>query len=578
MRKLTTINIYHTSLPATVRLLSIILLLFTGSNLLAQQKSVKKIKIEGAELWEQNSSIAADASRLIDSVILSHENIIMKCDSAWLYSQSNSVDAFGRVHIISNDTLNLWADFMFYDGNTGMTKARNNVKLKDPSLTLITDSLDFDMNEEVGYYKYGGKIIDSTNVLNSKTGTYYSKLNEVHFIDNVRLKNEEYTLRTDTMMYNTETEVVVFEGPTNIWGDSTTVYASSGWFNTKTNELELDKSATIKRGDTQLQADFIYYNDNTGDGNANGNVIINDFANQMIVVGKNAEYDDFNRYALVTDSAMWIQYYNNDSLFLHADTLYTVPDTTAEGQKKLITYNHVRFYRTDIQGVSDSLIYFTRDSTIQLFLDPVIWSDQNQMSANFIEFKNNAKPPNEVYLNDNSFIIQKNDSTKFNQIKGKNMVGYIRGQELNKIDVNGNGQSIYYPADEREYLGINKAESSKIIIYVKENQINRITFSGAPKGIMTPLPENITPETRLEGFEWREDERPVNRYDIFGNEGLPIAPKDLPDSKIENILEDNIDLLKDNLDLVKDNLDLVKDSLNVLLDSIDVDKILEKMP
>lgn len=526
------------SLHTMFRLILFLALISVCQISLAQTKTKKRVSIDNADIGVYNEAIVKNAQRLLGNVQLSHESMVMTCDSAWQYANSNIVDAFGHVHIISNDTVNLWADKINYNADSGIAKARKHVKLQDPSLTLTTDSLDFDTKEDVGYYNYGGKIVDSTNTLNSRRGTYYSQLNEVHFIENVRLMNDEYKLRTDTLIYYTKTEVAEFEGPTTIIGDSTHIFSTSGWFNTQTNESELDENSTIKRGETQLQADYIYYNDDTGDGNAAGNVIINDYANQMIIAGNKAKYSDFNKYALVTDSALWVQYYEADSLFLHADTLYTIPDTTAEGAKLLINYHDVRFYRTDLQGICDSLIYFTRDSTIQLYKDPVIWSVENQMTADFIEVENNAKPPNKVYLTNNSFIIQQVDSVKFNQIKGKNMVGLIDGRLLYRIDVNGNGQSIYYPADDQDYIGINKAESSNIILYLEENQINRITFVGSPVGNMKPLLETVAPDSKLDGFNWRNDERPVSRYDIFGDHNEEEQPKELPETEIDNVLPD----------------------------------------
>lgn len=515
-----------------IRLLLLILVSFAATQAQAQQKTKKKIIIEHADDLLYNEDVVIGAQRLIGNVVLIHKNTVMKCDSAWKYSNSNVVDAFGNVHIISNDTINLWADFIKYNGDNELAKARKNVVLTDPELTLTTDSLDFDLNQEIGYYNYGGKIVDSANVLTSEIGRYYTKLNELFFTKDVKLVNEEYTIDTDTMKYNTETEIVEFDGETTILGDSTYVYSTNGWFNTKTNELELNENSTIRRGNTQLQAEYIFYDDNTGNGNAHGNVIINDYANKMIVLGNKAIYDDFEQYAMVTDSALWIQYYENDSLFLHADTLYTMPDTASEDQKILLTYHHARFYRSDIQGACDSLVYFTRDSTIQLYNDPVLWSLQNQMTAEFIEFINNAEPPNEVYLNNNSFIIQEMDTSKYNQIKGKNMVGLINGQSLYRIDVNGNGQSIYYPADEKGYIGVNKAESSNIILYLGENQIRRITFVGSPVGVMNPLLEVVPAETRLPGFHWRADERPIDRFDVYNNDDKSQNPIVLPNTEL----------------------------------------------
>ncbi len=525
------------SLPELVRLSLLLLAIFSYVSTTAQTKTKKEIRIEEAEYLIYDRSEVQNAQRLIKNVKLSHENIVMYCDSAWFYSASNSVDAFGNVHIISNDTLNMYSNFINYKGNEGMAKAIGKVKLKDPKLTLTTDTLDFDTKSEIGYYNSGGKIIDSTNVLTSIIGRYYSQKNELFFKDSVKLVNKDYTMTSDTMKYNTVSEIVTILGPTHIIGDSSYLYSEKGWFDTKKNISELLKNSTIRRGESQLQGDYIYYEDITGKGFARSNVVINDFKNKIIIAGDNAVYNDFTQNALMTDSALFIQYFNNDSLFLHADTLFTKPDTSEINQKLVICYNKVRFYKSDLQGLSDSLIYFTKDSTIQLFLNPVIWSESNQLSADFIEMKNYEKPPNKVFLKENSFIIQEMDSLKYNQIKGKNMVGLIgESNNLYQINVSGNGQSIYYPSDDKDFVGVNKAESSNIILYLNENKINRISFITTPVGTMSPIKIGLDPETRLEGFKWRGKVRPVNKYDIFRTEDSNIIPENLPKSEIDNKL------------------------------------------
>jgi lipopolysaccharide export system protein LptA len=525
------------SLPALVRLSLLIAVLLFCFHAEAQTKTKKKIVIEEAGLLIYKQSFAQDVQRLLNNVKLSHQNMVMYCDSAWFYESTNSVDAFGKVHIISNDTVNMYSDFINYKGDDGIAKAIGNVKLKDPKLTLTTDTLDFDTKTETGYYESGGKIVDSTNVLTSIIGRYYSQKNELFFKDSVKLVNKDYVMTSDTMKYNTVNEIVTILGPTHIVGDSSYLYSEKGWFDTKNNISELLKNSTIRKGDSQLQGDYIYYEDNTGVGYAKGNVIINDFKNKIIIAGDDAKYNDFTQNALMTDSALFIQYYSSDSLFLHADTLFTKPDTSEVDQKLVICYNNVRFFKSDTQGQSDSLVYFTKDSTIQLFIEPVLWAENSQLSAEFIEMKNYAVPPNKVFLKENSFIIQEMDSLKYNQIKGKNMIGLINEyNSLYQINVSGNGQSIYYPEDNKDFIGVNKAESSNIVLYLKENKINRISFLTTPTGIMSPIKEGLDPETRLEGFKWRKNEKPTDKYDIFRNNGTKISPKSLPKTDINLIL------------------------------------------
>jgi lipopolysaccharide export system protein LptA len=529
-------DIKYNSLTISVRLLLCIFFSVNALGLNAQQKVKKQITIENADILSFDQTIANGAQRLLGNVKISHRNMVLFCDSAWSYQSTNSVDAFGNVHVISNDTLHMYASIIHYKGDFSLAEARGNVVLKDPKLTLTTDSLDFDTKNEIGYYNTGGKIVDSTNTLTSIIGRYYSQLSELFFKDSVKLVNKDYVMTSDTMKYNTTTEIVYIVGPTHIIGDSSYLYSENGWFDTKNNVSELLKNSTIRKGDTQLQGDFINYNDNSGEGFARGNVIINDFKNSIIVAGNKATYNDFSQYAFITDSALFIQYQNNDSLFLHADTLYTQPDTSALNQKMVVTYNNVRFYKTSMQGACDSMVYFTKDSTIQLFNDPILWSGNDQLTADFIDVINKHIPPSEVRMKNNSFIIQKIDSSKFNQVKGKNMVGLINGSSLYRIDVSGNGQSIYYPADNKEYIGMNKAESSNIILYLSDKKINRISFIKSPVGSLNPIMEQIPAESQLPGFIWRGSEQPLNKLDIFRNKnGLP-PPSNLPKSNIENPL------------------------------------------
>jgi len=525
------------SLTRMVGLLLFIFLITTTLFSSAQGKAKKEIHIEDADYLLYDQSVAENAQRLIGNVKLSHQNMVLFCDSAWFYSTSNSADCFGNVHIISNDTIDMYSNFLNYLGDEKMARASGNVVLKDPKLTLTTDSLDFDTENQTGYYTTGGKIVDSTNVLTSIIGTYYAQLNEVFFRDSVKLVNEDYVMTSDTMKYNTKTAIAYIIGPTHIIGDSSYLYSENGWFDTQKNISELLKNSTIRRGDSQLQGDYIYYEDNTGKGKANGNVVINDFKNEIIIAGNKATYNDFTKFATMTDSALFIQYYNNDSLFLHADTLMTMNDTSAVDAKLVITYNNVRFFKSDMQGICDSLVYFSKDSTIQLYKDPVIWSDISQLTADFIEMINNDVPPNEVHLKENSFIIQELDSMKYNQIKGKDMVGFIDStNNLYRINVNGNGQSIYYPEDDKDYIGTNKAESSNIVLYLEKNKIKRISFLTSPVGKMNPLLEEISPETRLEGFLWKGNERPLNKLDIFRDKSGSPLPSSLPQSEINNQL------------------------------------------
>lgn len=554
-------------------------LLFSGNATMAQKK--KKVDILHCDDLNYDARIVANAQRLLGHVKISVDGAFMWCDSLYSYTDKNMVDAFGNVHIVRGDTLNMYGDFINYNGDSKLAKARKNVRLIDKTTTLTTDSLDYDMNTDIAAYKYGGTVKDSTNVLVSKIGLYFVNENKANFRDQVNGQTKDYKIKSDTLIYYTNTKKVYLEGPTYIFNDKDTLYAEYGWYDSMKSYARLTRKPKIWNVDQKIKADSIFYNKPTGEGKAMGHAKIEDLKNKIIVLGNLVDYNDLTKMAAASDSAVFIQYSDADSLYLHADILRSLPDTTKRkpaetekgklpnlkkvagrnpetekndtlvaltlpadslkpspllpdslklratptspengDQKKdprlVLAYRHVRFYRKDFQGKCDSLVYYSKDSTIQLYDDPVIWSDRNQISANFIELINKSKDRGEIRMKEDAFIIaMEDDSLRFNQIKGRNMTGYTLKNNLYKIDVDGNGQSNYYASDKNGIIGLNKAESSNITIYMNKGKVRRIAFIKSPDGSLKPLAQLQENDKLLPGFNWQPELRPKDKNDIF---------------------------------------------------------------
>lgn len=503
-------------------LLFVLFFLFIPGYSFAQEK--KRVDIEQADYLEADKNIAANAQRLVGNVRLRHENVVIWCDSAYQYTGTNRVDAFGNVRINQGDSLNLYARKIFYNGDIQEARAYQDVRLENKNTTLLTDTLQYDMAANIGYYENSGKIVDSTNILTSVIGQYFLDNDLVHFYQNVEAYNDNYTLTSDTLYYNTETGRLFIMGPTTIRDSSNTLYAEDGWYDTKTGEAELLKNPLVYNENQQLKANYIKYNEADGNGKALGNVRMEDYENKVIVTGNTSDYNDKLEIATVTDSALFMMYSENDTLFMHADTLRTMPDTIA-GEKIILAYYGTRFYRDDLQGVCDSLVYFTKDSVVQLYKNPVIWSDMHQLSADQIEMKQKTDSPDELHLQNNGFIISKLDTGRFDQIKGKQMTGFVVNNELNRIEVDGNGQTLYYARQEEEIIGLNRVESSRISISFREGKIFRIKFLQAPEGLLKPLFALTEEEKTLSGFEWKSNLRPLSRHDVFKRKEPPVVPE-----------------------------------------------------
>ncbi len=497
--------------PAGLVLLAWFFLL-PESYLYAQDKTM--IEIEEADYLEYNEAIVANAQRLIGNVRIRHNNVLMWCDSAYSYTGTNRVDAFGNVHINQGDTAHLYAAMIWYDGDRSFARAVNNVRLVNKSTTLYSDTVDYDLVQNLGSYDDNGKIVDSTNVLTSRIALYYVNEDLVYFYRNVVGSNEKYTLVSDTVKYHTETGMFYIQGPTTIRDSVNTVYGEDGWYNSRTGEARLLKNPLVYNEKQRMTGDTINYDRNKGYGKALGTIEIIDVENNVIIKGRNAWFDEITEAAFITDSALLIIISEGDSLHLHADTLKTYADTIPD-ERIVMAFYGVRFYRQDLQGKCDSLMYFSRDSTVELHYQPVLWSEIHQMSARFIEMKPHANGPDEVKLLSDAFILSQLDSVKYDQVKGKNMTGYIVGEQLDRIFVDGNGQTIYYARDKGDLIGLNRAESSKLQIQFRDGKVFRISFLGQPEGKLTPLGQVTEEQRHLPGFDWKEAIRPASKEDIF---------------------------------------------------------------
>ncbi len=501
-----------------------IICLILGLSLFGQQASDTlesprtRIQLVQADRLMYNKDFPGpDIQRLLGNVILEHDSMFLHCDSAYLYEKKNSMDAWGNIRIVGSDSLFIYGEELYYDGNTGVAKMRKDVRLEDRQLTLTTDHLDYDLANNLGYYFNGGRIEDTSNVLTSELGYYFADDMEFFFKDSVHLVNPEYTMDSDTLMYHTATEVAFFYGPSFIRSDTNTIYCENGWYDTRRDLAQFNENAILYNSNYSLQGDSLFYDRNRGLGKAFVNVTVADSTQDILIKGHLAEFWEVSENALITDSAHAIHIDNGDSLFLHGDTLRYMGDTASREGKHLMAYYGVKFFRPNIQGSCDSLIYSLQDSVIRMFSKPVLWTENSQLYADYVEFHTAKSRNQKMLLRNNSFMAEADlDSASFNQVKGKNMYGYFRDDRLHKVYVEGNAETVYFVRDEEEALvGINKAASSDLYIYVADKRIERLVFIKEPGSILFP-PGQLNPSQRLiDGFTWHDQLRPRSRHDIF---------------------------------------------------------------
>lgn len=473
-----------------------------------------KVYLEHANTLSFDKERNAEAQVLIGDVSFRHDSSYMYCDSAYFFEQTNSLEAFSNVRMEQGDTLFVYGDYLFYDGNTQVAYLRENVRMENGQVTLFTDSLNYERIPDIGYYFDGGLIVDSLNQLSSFFGQFSPATKLAIFNDSVRLENPQFTLYSDTLHYNTENKVATILGPSVIVSDSGTVYTSRGWYDTENNiSLLLDRSQVVS-GDRILTGDSIAYNRALGFGEAFGNMSLQDTVQKVILTGEYGFYNEQTEYAFATDSACFMEYSQGDTLYLHADTLQM---TTIDSlYREIKAYYGVRFYRTDLQGVCDSMQFNTRDSVLYMFTEPIVWNDQYQLYGDTILVYMNDTTIDHVHVKQFAFAAQQLDTTYYNQLKGNDLKAYFEGQTVNQIDITGNAESIYYPLEkDGAMIGLNETKSGFLSIWLKDNQIEKLKIWPTPQGTLTPIPD-IHPEQKiLKDFYWFDYIRPRNKDDIY---------------------------------------------------------------
>lgn len=473
-----------------------------------------KVYLEHADTLSFDKDKNADIQLLIGDVCFRHDSSYMYCDSAYFYETTNSLEAFSNVRMEQGDTLFVYGNYLYYDGNTELARLRENVRMENGQVTLFTDSLNYNRVTNIGYYFDGGMIVDEENELSSFYGQYSPATKQALFNDSVRLENPQFTLYSDTLEYYTDSKIATILGPSVIVSDSGTVYSSRGWYDTVNNtSLLLDRSQVVS-GNNILTGDSIFYNRDEGIGEAFGDMCLEDTARKVMLKGEYGYYNEKIDYAFATDSALFMEFSQGDTLYLHADTL--IMEAVDSTNREIKAYYGVRFFRVDLQGVCDSMQFNTKDSILYMYTEPVIWNEQYQLTGDTILIYMNDSTIDYAHVIQFAFAVQHIDSSYYNQLKGSDLKAYFDGKAVRQIDVSGNAESIFYPIeDDGAMIGLNTTKSGFLTIWLKDNKLDQLKIWPAPEGGLTPIPDLKPEQKTLKDFYWFDYLRPKNKDDIY---------------------------------------------------------------
>jgi len=517
----------------------------------------KRIQIEFSGFVLSDSLTGKDVTTFVrndqQQIHITHEDINMWCDKAIYYKNDNFIEAFSNVRMQQGDSINMKADYVEYSGKTQLAFASGDVILTDSQSTLTTDTLYYDRVKQQAFYRSKGKVVrDSSGTITSQIGRYYMNLKKYQFLKDVVLTNPDYTINTNHLDFYSETGHAYLYGPSTIVGEDTKIYCELGFYNTNNDTGYFVKNSRIDYNNRVVEGDSMYFDRKRSFASASNNIKVTDTINKSIIKGHYAEIHHKKDLVFITKRALAITVQENDSIYVHADTLMV----TGKPEHRITrAYYNAKIYKSDMSGKADSihadhktgitkLINLSRFSSGDAFSaahKPVMWNIKNQMTGDTIQLISNTetKQLDTLKVFNNAFLISKDTISEngYNQIKGQKLIGLFENNALYNVDIIKNAEVIYYSRNgQNELIGINKSKSGSINIKITDNEINRIRLINQIDG--TLYPESQFPEKarKLRGFDWREDERPKSVDDLFSDD----PPLKLPVIKgIEEAIPDD---------------------------------------
>ena len=478
-------------------------------------------------------------------VEVKQDKTLFYADSAVINLLNNTMEAFGNVHINDADSVHTYAQYMRYQGKERKAFLQKKVKLTDSKSTLTTDELEYDAAVKIGTYLKSGKLVNKKTVLTSTEGYYYGDTKDVIFKRNVVLIDPEYKVYTDTLQYNTNTEISTFTSPTTIYNEKRIIKTRNGIFDKKNKKSTLYERSFIDDSTYTATADDMAFDDSTGIGELRGNAVLRgkDSTEGADIIANNIKINKKNNSALATEKPLLLLKQKRDTIFVTATLLYTarlsdlvktrpvpsVRDSTApltvagkpdsSSDKFFEAYNNVKIFSDSLQAVGDSLFYSLQDSVFRLFKEPIVWAKENQITGDTIYLYLKNKKPERLYVFNNGMALSRVDSTEYyQQIKGYTINALFEDGKINFLQAKGYAENVYYAQDDQHRLaGVNKSSSDMIKAYFSDGKLKQVKLLNKVEGTMYPMLQVNHDQLKLRNFHWYDARRPKSKFDILAN-------------------------------------------------------------
>lgn len=429
-----------------------------------------------------------------DSVEVNDPRFSLKADTLRYQVPTKKVFFIGPT-VLNTDSSRIYCESGFYDTGSDLAEFSKNAQYRKADQQAVADTIFFNNRTKIYELKGNALVEDSLRLAKADFIRYDDLGDQVFLKGNARYREDAQDIQSEEIQYNEKTKT----------------YSTRG-------------RSVIADPPQILQADSVDFDDDTGLGKVRGNVVWQDTTSNYAIYCNAADYDkprdSFKAFGGAMGRPELINVLDGDSLFLSSDTLVSfrpqADSLSQDTSRRMWAYGRVRMFKSDFQAICDSMVYRESDSLFVLSGSPVIWADTSQFTADtiFLYLKNNQI--HRILLRGNAFITVLSDAVFFNQIKGREVLAYFAEEALQRMDASGNAEVIYYAKDDTgAYVGVNQTACSEMIIRMKDNEVNRITFLTEPDSKLTPMGKADHNALRLKGFRYVKEGRPLKREDIF---------------------------------------------------------------
>ena len=314
---------------------------------LLSSKSAQMVDVEGARY-----------RKVVGPARFLHNNTYLICDTALWNVESQIIDAWGNVSILQEETV-LTSDNLQYLINEDLAKFRGSVvQLTDKDHnTLRTRHLDYNTKDSVAIFMNGGAMRDKDGqIIESRTGTYDSKISTFTFENNVNMFTDSIFVKTNRLVYESDYNLATFGQRTDAWKDENMLSANSGWYDRGQEIFFFNNDVHVMTEDQEGWSDSLYFYRNTSDVEMLGNAQITDTTRNVFALAGRIHYlDSLSKITLTRKPAVISQTEEQDGSI---DTVYL-------GADKLVYYTLLK------GNISPAVMSDAENRLKSLAVDPV---------------------------------------------------------------------------------------------------------------------------------------------------------------------------------------------------------------